>query len=114
MRPNVTISPHFGSIGHDGPFKLHLDRCCDDLSHTRQNCRVVCLCLRSAFSPSREQWLTLLLEQDLVPLDQHDSTLVSVELNDLKVGDKTTRKHNARTHGEGGVAATADDSYFAR
>ena len=64
MRPNVTISPHFGSIGHDGPFKLHLDRCCDDLSPTRQNCRVVCLCFRSAFNPSREQWLTLLLEQD--------------------------------------------------
>ena len=49
-----------------------------------------------------------------MPLDQHDRTLVSVELNDLKAGDKTTRKHNARTHGEGGVAATADDSYFAR
>ncbi len=49
-----------------------------------------------------------------MPLDQHDSTLVSVELNDLKAGDKTTRKHNARTHGEGRVASTADDSYFAR
>jgi len=50
--------------GHQGPWQESIDRCCDDLLHTRQNCRVVCLCFRSAFSPSREQWLTLLLEQD--------------------------------------------------
>ncbi len=97
-----------------GPFTEHFDRCCDDLTHTPQNTRVVCMCFRSAFNPSREQWLTLLLGQDLVPLTDDDRTLVRKELAAIAAGGNMTRKHHVRTHGENGVAATADDNRFAR
>lgn len=97
-----------------GTYQEHLDRCCDGLLHTRQNCRVVCLCFASAYNLSREQWLTLLLRQDLVPLTEHEGTIVRAELEATAAGGKMTRKHMDRTLGENGVAATADDNFFAR
>jgi hypothetical protein len=96
-----------------GSWQEHLDRCCDDLLHTRQNCRVVCLLFASAHNLSREQWLSLLLRQDLVPLTELDESIVRAELAATAADGKMTRKHCVRT-GQHGLAATADDSFFAR
>jgi hypothetical protein len=98
--------------GRQGTWQESIDRCCDDLLHTRQNCRVVCLLFASAYNLSREQWLSLLLRQDLVPLTELDRIIVGAELAATAADGKMTRKHCVRT-GRHGPAATADDSYFA-
>jgi hypothetical protein len=103
----------FGLVSDlQGSWQEHLDRCCDDLLHTRQNCRVVCLLFASAYNLSREQWLSVLLRQDLVPLTELDRIIVGAELAATAADGKMTRKHCVRT-GRHGPAATADDSYFA-
>jgi hypothetical protein len=99
---------------HKGSFQVHFDRCSDDSTHTRLNCRVVCVIFASFYNLSREQWLTLLLGQDLVPLDHHDKNIVRAELDAIAKDGKMTRKHCVRSRDAHGLAATADDNSFAR
>jgi hypothetical protein len=96
-----------------GAFKLHLDRILDDRDHTTRNCRAVCLIFMHQKNPSREQWLQLLLDQDLVHLADDDRTRVTAELKRLAANEMMTRKHAVRTN-RSALAASADDSRFSR
>ncbi len=78
------------------PFQLHPDRINDDIAHNKSNINVRCQLFCSTVNPSKEQWLQVILEQDMVRLTGTERALVTAELARLAAGNMTP-KHAYRT-----------------
>ena len=78
------------------PFQFHPDRINDDIAHNESNTNVRCHVFCQTDNPSKEQWLEVILDQNLVLLTDTERALVTDELARL-AGGNTTPKHAYRT-----------------
>jgi hypothetical protein len=78
------------------PFQFHPDRFNDDIAHNKSNTHVRCHVFASTWNPSKEQWLQVILDQNLVLLTDTERALVNAELARLFDGNMTP-KHAYRT-----------------